>query len=295
MADKDIPIVCTYCGVKSAPWDEDHVPPQSIIGFDHDRKVPSCIRCNGGSSKDDEYFLFAVSMAKVCDVHPNIIKLRNKVIRSLGKEKAEKYRDLILRNVTKSRNPTSEVDFGNYLERLKSVAIRIVKGLYFLEHNGNRIPDTHQVVVFVGNEFMAYGSKNIEKMQLLFTPLKEAVVQNIGEPGVFQYLYSKIDDHDPYATVWYFRFYCGYEFIAHTLPKGDLRSLLTHFPAIHNMNLLPKLATIFVPSCGELSNWVAQQLGGNNEQHLNKTDDLREIETHVLYGQLGKYTGPEKG
>jgi hypothetical protein len=291
MADKNIPIVCTYCGVRSAPWDEDHVPPQSIIGFDHSYKVPSCIRCNNGSSKDDEYFLFAVSMAKVCDAYPEIFKFREKVIRSLGKDKAKRYRDLILRNVTESRNSTNEVDFGNYLERIKAVAIRIVKGLYFLEHNGKTIPDTHQVIVFVGNEHEAYGSKNIEKMQLLFNPLKEVEVRNIGEPGVFQYLYSKIDDQDPYATVWYFRFYCGYEFIAHTLPNGDSRSLLTHFPAIHNLNLLPKLETIFVPSCGELSNWTTQQLGGDSKQNPNKADNLLGIETH---GRLGKYTGPEK-
>lgn len=120
MADKNSPRICTYCGEEKAPWDYDHIPPKNIIGFDHNHKVPSCIKCNGGSSKDDEYFLFAVTMAKSCDEHPNISEVRQRVFRSLGKEKAQQYRNLILRNVNAPYLPEDEIDFGNYLERIKS-------------------------------------------------------------------------------------------------------------------------------------------------------------------------------
>lgn len=166
--------------------------------------------------------------------------------------------------------------------------------MYFLKSHGDRIPDTHQITIFIGNEYMAYGSQNTEKLQSLFKPLLGIDEQTVGEPGVFDYLYSKIDAEDPYATVWYLRFYGGYELFAHSLPDGDPRALATHFPSIHNMHLLPKLATIFVPSCGELSNWVAQQLGEEMEQSPNKNKGFPKGVIPILSGKLGKYGESDK-
>lgn len=289
MVSKSSPRTCTYCGQVKAPWDEDHVPPQSIIGVDHDHKVPSCIDCNGGASKDDEYFLFAVTMAKSCDEHPNISEVRQRVFRSLGKEKAQRYRDLILRNVETSSIQQHEIDFGNYLKRIKAVASRIVKGLYFLAHGGERIPDTHQVTVFVGNEYHAYGTENAKQFRSLFQSLLSADEKSVGEPSVFEYVHATVEGEDRYATVWYLRFYGGYELFAHTLPNGDPKALTTHFTRIHNMHLLPKLATIFVPSCGELSAWVASQLGEVIEPRSHKITELPEGVTPILCGKLGKY------
>lgn len=289
MVSKSNPRTCTYCGQDKAPWDEDHVPPQSIIGFDHDRKVPSCIDCNGGASKDDEYFLFAVTMAKSCDEHPNISEVRQKVFRSLGKDKAQRYRDLILRNVDTSSLQQHEVDFGNYLERIKAVASRIVKGLYFLAYDGDRIPDTYRVTVFIGNEYQAYGTENAKKLRSLFQPLLSAEEKFVGEPSVFAYVHANVQGEDRYATVWYMRFYGGYELFAHTLPDGDPRALATHFPRILNLHLLPKLTTMFVPSSGELSAWVASQLGEVIEPSSENAKEFPEGVTTIFRGRLGKH------
>ena len=77
--------------------------------------------------------------------------------------------------------------------------------------------------------------------------------------------------------------------MAHTLPEGDPRELATHFPPIHNMHLLPKLATIFVPSCGELSDWVSNQLGEIPPARATKAEDIPPGVTPILRGRLGKY------
>lgn len=294
MSDKSTSIICTYCGEKKFTLNEDHIPPQCIIDSNHNHKVPSCIKCNGGSSKDDEYFSFAVSMAKSCDGHPKISKVREKIFESLGKVEAQKYRDLILRNVNSPSHVEYKLDFGNYLERIRLVTSRIIKGLFYLQNNKSRIPDTYQITVFVGNEYKAYGSQNTEKFQSLFKPLLIAEEHHVGESGVFDYLFSKIDVEDPYATVWYLRFYGGYELFAHCLQDGDSRALKTHFPPIHNMHLLPKLATIFVPSCGELSDWLFQQLGEKikNTKRKEKTFPMGVIP--IFHGKLGKYEGSGK-
>lgn len=284
-------MMCTYCGEVKAPWTKDHIPPQSIIGFDHNHTVPSCMDCNRGSSKDDEYFLFAVTMAKSCDEHPNISGVRRRVFRSLGKEKARQYRNLILRNADADNLRHDEIDFGNYLERIKSVGSRIVKGLYFLKTDADRIPDTHQISIFIGNEYKAYGSRNVEKLQSLFKPLLAVDEQTIGDAGVFDYLFSRLDDADPYATVWYLRFYGGYELFIYSLPNGDPRALATHF--WHPIDRLPKLATIYVPSCGELSQWVARHLGKEIEQSPVKKQ-LPQGVIPILRGQLGKYREADK-
>jgi hypothetical protein len=288
MASKSTPVTCTYCGQVKVPWDEDHVPPQSLIGVDHDYKVPSCIACNGGASKDDEYFLFAITMAKSCDDHPKISEIRERVFRSLGKERAKSYRDLILRNVQLTSGDQRGLDFGNYLDRIRAVASRIVKGLFFLAHGGERIPDNYQVTVFVGNEYRAYGTENVEKFQSLFRPLFSAEAKSVGDAGVFEYVHASIDG-DRFATVWYLRFYGGYELFAHVLPHGDSRALATHFPRIHNMHLLPELATIFVPSCGELSDWVASQLGVVSDSSPQKATELPKGVTPILRGKLGSH------
>jgi hypothetical protein len=225
-------------------------------------------------------------MAKSCDAHPAIAQIRERVMRSLGKSEAERYRNLILRNAEGDSN--HNIDFGNYLDRIKSVASRTIKGLYFLERK-RRIPSTHQVSVFVGNEYQAYGMENVKRFRSLFAPLLEADTKAIGDQETFLYVWAEAAGDDPHATVWYLEFFGGYLIFGYTLAPGDPRELASHFPPIHNMHLLPKLATIFLPSCGELSSWVGTQLGEIPPSRATKTQDLPPGVTPVLRGRLGKY------
>lgn len=281
--------ICTYCG-QEKPLGDDHVPPQSVIGFDHNLVVPSCICCNSGASKDDEYFQFAVSMAAATDSHPNISKIRERVFRGLGKEEARKYRDLIIRNIEISGEIEEDHKFSNYMERIKSVSERITRGLYYIEKNKNRLPSYYEVTTYIGNEYAAYGTENTRNFQALFRPLLDTEVHTLGDPPVFEYHFADIDDSDPCATVWYFKYFDGYELFALTLPKGDPRQLSTHFPPIHNMHLLPHLATLTVPACAELSDWLREQLGEPIESQTRTKTQASIGVTPILHGRLGKYS-----
>src|SRR5713101_6228604 len=62
---------CVYGG--SLAVDEDHVPPKNLFPKDQRHglvKVPSCRRCNGGASQDDEYFRSRLIPRKDVAPHP---------------------------------------------------------------------------------------------------------------------------------------------------------------------------------------------------------------------------------
>ena len=51
-------MVCVYCGAEAGDT-KDHVPPKCLIRKPYPANlltVPSCVACNGDSSKDEEYF-----------------------------------------------------------------------------------------------------------------------------------------------------------------------------------------------------------------------------------------------
>src|SRR4051812_42325353 len=63
---------CVYCGATEDLTD-DHVPPECI--FPKGRrtglvKVRACRRCNGGASKDDEYFRMMLCMSEEAGESP---------------------------------------------------------------------------------------------------------------------------------------------------------------------------------------------------------------------------------
>jgi hypothetical protein len=215
------------------------------------------------------------------------------VLRSLDKEAAPLYRRLILRNTAASAGDGDTVEFASHLERIKLTMARIVRGLYFLNNHGIRLPDSHKITIFVGREYLAYGVNNAEKLKALFSPLTEVATRGVGEEDVFLYLYSTATGTDPFATVWYLRFFGGYEFFAHSLPDGDQRVLATHFPEIRNFHLLPGLETVYVPSCAEFSQWAVEAMGGKFE--LPTIDsELPAGATTILHGRLGRYKGPRQ-
>ena len=54
--------ICTYCGANATT--RDHVPPRLLLEHPFPRNlrpVPSCLDCNQGASKDEEYFLALIA------------------------------------------------------------------------------------------------------------------------------------------------------------------------------------------------------------------------------------------
>jgi hypothetical protein len=86
---------CVYTCGRDATTD-DHVPPSGLLGGLPDGgprlKVPSCKRCNGGSSKDDAYFRRTVAPNLHAGRHPAARAAWEKELRALQYPEAAAFK-----------------------------------------------------------------------------------------------------------------------------------------------------------------------------------------------------------
>src|SRR5262245_49333630 len=84
---------CVYCG-KFRPLTDDHIPPRNLYPDpppDNLITVPSCRPCNGGTSKDDEYFRLCLTRREDLKGHPARDAVWPAVLRSLGRPEARGF------------------------------------------------------------------------------------------------------------------------------------------------------------------------------------------------------------
>jgi hypothetical protein len=62
-------------------------------------KVPSCLACNGGSSKDDEYFRLRIVARHDVGDHPGVSPVRDAALRGLARGEASRFRRAFLASV----------------------------------------------------------------------------------------------------------------------------------------------------------------------------------------------------
>ena len=80
---------CVYCG-RLALLTDDHVPPQALCSKPRPIDlvvVPACVSCNGGASKDDEYFKTVMILKDRAGSHPEAVSVRPSVFRGLAMSK----------------------------------------------------------------------------------------------------------------------------------------------------------------------------------------------------------------
>src|SRR5438445_6283846 len=144
---------CVYCG-KVRLLTDDHIPPQNL--FPKPRpgsliRVPSCEPCNGGASKDDEYFRLFITVREDAKGHPDRDAVLPVVLRSLNRPEARGFAKAFWKNTRYAERMSPSGLFlssGRVYEaegrRMDRVAVRIVKGLVFHETH-KRVPDDHKV------------------------------------------------------------------------------------------------------------------------------------------------------
>jgi hypothetical protein len=88
--------LCVYCGQRDAVTD-DHVPPKSLFGKPRPTlvTVPSCLQCNAGASKDDEYFRTMIAFRHDLD-HPDASAAFDAAMRSLARPRGGGIRTALL-------------------------------------------------------------------------------------------------------------------------------------------------------------------------------------------------------
>ena len=209
---------CVYCG-KHGLRDWDHVPPQNLFPKHTEGliKVPSCLKCNSGASKDDEYFRQVLVLRHDISEDPAAKELYPKVLRSLRHPKKKG----MLRSLLRTMTPVEMVSpAGLYLGRtgrfemdpyrLTRVAERIARGLLW-HHHKVRLPDSHKVQAFLWDAVPEANRENLKPTLAIFGSVPD---RKIGDGSVFRYRYLIDQDEDACASVWLLIFFGRVGFVA---------------------------------------------------------------------------------
>ena len=218
---------CVYCGALGQLTD-DHIPPEGLCGKPRPSdlvKVPSCLRCNGGASKDDEYFRTVMVMKAGASSHPEAMTIRPAVFRALEKARKAGF----ARHIIRSSRPVSlRTPAGLYvgrgfaldvdLARLDRVVSRITKALFWHHHNKQRLPDDFEVPVYSEDGLRDMRPADMTRIQRqILAPVLRQPVHLIGR-DVLRYWYSEAPDREQ-VTAWIYEFYGDVRFLALTLPR----------------------------------------------------------------------------
>jgi hypothetical protein len=218
---------CAYCGAVGKIT-RDHVPPKGIFSKplpDDLITVPACPRCHSDeTSKDDEYFRLALQVREGIESHPDVIKSRPTLLRSLEKPQKIGMVKGLMENIFLADVVTPNGIFVGKqwaiqtdMNRLRRVVTRIMKGLFY-KVKQHRIPDGFDVLVCDEDSFQKWPSDEVQKLHENFIkPVlarKERVM--IGQ-DVFSFKYG-CDINNPDITCWIFTFYQRASFLGLTQP-----------------------------------------------------------------------------
>jgi len=185
--------------------------------------VPACNACNGGFSKDDEYFRLMLVMRHDVGSHSAFSDLWPVVYESLERRRNHGFTNALLQSTSQvevrspaglalGQLPTYEVD----LVRLDRVASRIATGLFYHEF-GSRLPDDYGTVSY-NKSGVAGNLPGIQAIQALCAKLTTCQPKTIGS-NVFSYWFQRTKE-DLNASAWLFVFFGRVPFLCLTLPKS---------------------------------------------------------------------------
>jgi hypothetical protein len=201
---------CIYCG-ESRNLTSEHVPPQSMFGKprpDNIVKVPSCYSCNGGFSKDDEYFQLMLKAGIDKTRFPKEAASSIDTINSSAEPRRLGFAVSVMSNY--ERNPArTHVDKN----RIGAVLYRTIRGLYY-HYTGVRLAQT------VSFDFISISDspKLASEYAATITELTERL-NTIGD-GVFRYAFQQ-ELPMTLATTWLMTFYDDHKkFLCFITPAG---------------------------------------------------------------------------
>lgn len=216
---------CTYCG-KHGRRDWDHVPPKNLFAK-HTKglvKVPSCLDCNSGASKDDEYLREVLVLRHDLFEHPVAKQLYPKVLRSLRHPEKKGMLQSLLRRTTPVEmvspaglylGNTGRYEIDPY--RVSRVAERITKGLLW-HHQKVRVLESYKVQAVL---WEAVPETNRANLQPTITVFRSVPDHKVGDGRVFLYRYLIDPEEDAYASVWLLIFFGRVVFLSWVGKRPD--------------------------------------------------------------------------
>jgi hypothetical protein len=223
---------CTYCG-EQKPITADHVPPKNLYSRPFPPNlltVPACLDCNGGFTKDDEYFRIALTItdkAKGQRARETVLP----TMRGINSSKANRFRETLLSGKQiLPRFSASGLFLGNQRAiaferaRLDRTARRIVQGLFF-HVKGHRLPDDHAINVLPVGRFREVANLHPEMDLALREFLGMITAELLTKYGdVFSYRWVQSPNGQS-NTMWLLYFYEQLEFYCTTFPAASLEGL----------------------------------------------------------------------
>jgi hypothetical protein len=205
---------------------DDHVPPKNLFPKPRPAnlvKVRVCLACNGGASKDDEYFRQCLVLAEQTRGQPEAMKSHALVFRALNREQAPGLRASFLQSLRRVPAYTKgglyvglRLAFEVDLVRLFRVVERTVKGLYY-DATGQRLPCGFDVKVHSDETLATFNPQDLEEdTRNVIAPLQQLDPRIIGG-HVFAYRHW-IAPENPGVSVWLLSFFGSISFFAMTGP-----------------------------------------------------------------------------
>jgi hypothetical protein len=194
---------CVYCSELAET--NDHVPPKCL--FPRPRPsdlitVPSCLACNQGAGADEEYFLASMMFTEAGTCPAGRALWQEKIRRMYAKNLGLRYRIAAsLRRVNLvtpaglflGRHFSQKPDFP----RLEKVVVKIVRGLYYVEHG---LPLSRHTIV---EALFLRSNREREAAEKYSHMLKDG---QRAWPGIFSYRANRVEDY-PQGSMWLLQFY----------------------------------------------------------------------------------------
>ncbi len=223
--------ICVHCG-KPGAISDDHLPVKNIFERPLPSDlitVPACLACNGGASKDDEYFRLKIGLDEEVADHPVVKGNLGTIFQSLERPRADGLRRMLAADsrIVSVLSPGGlflgkRLAFEVDLVRIFRVIQRTVRGLYWHE-TGRRLSDEYAVGVSSDDTLREEPPDVLEQWNVnIIRPLATVTPKRIGN-GVFEYRHLIATDN-PDASLWALTFYGKKSFIGLTLPKSDIEA-----------------------------------------------------------------------
>jgi hypothetical protein len=216
---------CAYCG-SIAVVTRDHIPPKLIFSKPRPNNlitVPACPTCHSTTtSKDDEYFRLALQVRDGIADHPDVVKTRRTLLRSLQKpEKAGMAKGLLQKiRLAEFVTPSGifikkQLALETDMSRIRRVVQRTMRGLFYF-HKQHRLPEGYDALICDEDNFRSWPANVTTEIENMLTAILAQRLASIGN-GVFSYGFG-VDKINPDMTCWVFIFYETIRFIGLTLP-----------------------------------------------------------------------------
>lgn len=215
--------ICIYCGANATT--RDHVPPRLLLGRPFPRNlspVPSCLNCNQGASRDEEYFLALIAQTSPAPYLNAKLEEGGTLYRAFVHSPKFEQRflnSLIVDEATGLPYLNLELD---ELRRVSRVVAKIALGLFNLKYGWTPKPESVRQA-----NLYPYGFQDDRPTPYFIATFTERFQKKHWQtiqPSVFSYIFMRDPKHSG-TILCIMRFHETFWGVVHLPHRQDRRAL----------------------------------------------------------------------